>query len=110
MFPVKLSHFTNVNHMFHRQKRKLCTCQSCQKHISHQANQPIQGKFISECNKCKHERNNILHLRNNYSLSLQPPPSPHSGEPSSSTSNIESTDSQTDEVDSILEPHGLSTE
>ncbi|MBW0488777.1 hypothetical protein O181_028492 [Austropuccinia psidii MF-1] len=83
---------------------KLCTHQSCQKHISNQANQPKQGKFISEHNKCKNECNDILHLRNNYSLNFQPPPSPHSGEPSSSTINIESTYSQTDEVDGILEP------
>ncbi|MBW0574389.1 hypothetical protein O181_114104 [Austropuccinia psidii MF-1] len=83
---------------------KLCTCQSCQKHILNQANQTIQGKFISERNKCKHERNDILHPRNNYSSNFQPPPSPHSGEPSSSTRNIQSTNSQTDEVDGILEP------
>ncbi|MBW0543929.1 hypothetical protein O181_083644 [Austropuccinia psidii MF-1] len=102
--PVKISHFTDFNHIFHCQKMKLCNCQSCQKHILNKANQPIKGKFISECNKCKHEHKDIPHLRNNYSFNFQPPLSPHSGEPSSSTSNIESTDSQTDEVNGILEP------
>ncbi|MBW0527273.1 hypothetical protein O181_066988 [Austropuccinia psidii MF-1] len=102
--PVKISHLTDFNHIFNCQKMKLCTCQSSQKHILNKANQSIQGKFISECNKHKLEGKDILHPRNNYSFKFQPPLSPHLGVPISSTRNIESTDSQTDEVDGILEP------
>ncbi|MBW0536554.1 hypothetical protein O181_076269 [Austropuccinia psidii MF-1] len=72
-------------------------------HTSNQSNRPVQGRFISARNKCKHQQNDLLHLQQEVLPAFQHPHNSSADEQNSSMHDSESDNPELDEIDPALD-------